>query len=122
MKFKKILIANRGEISVRIIRTCQDLGIETVGIHSTVDEESLHVKLTDESVCIGGPLPKKSYLNIPSILSAAEISQVNAIHPGFGFLSENKVFADSCKESMIDFIGPNSECIEKWEIRFYQRK
>ncbi|WP_127715216.1 acetyl-CoA carboxylase biotin carboxylase subunit [Halobacteriovorax sp. HLS] len=113
MKFKKILIANRGEIAIRIARTCRELGIETVAVHSTADENSLHVKLADESVCIGPAKPTLSYLNIPSILSAAEITGADAIHPGFGFLSENKEFAQMCEKWGLTFIGPNIECIEK---------
>ena len=113
MKFKKILIANRGEIAIRIVRTCREMGIETVAVHSTADENSLHVKLADESVCIGPAKPGLSYLNIPNILSAAEITGADAIHPGFGFLSENKEFAQMCNKWGIAFIGPNVECIEK---------
>ncbi len=113
MKFNKILIANRGEISVRVLRTCKELGIETVSVHSSADENSLHVKLADESVCIGPAKSALSYLNIPAILSAAEITGAQAIHPGFGFLSENKEFAEMCKKWEIEFIGPNVECIEK---------
>lgn len=113
MGFKKILIANRGEIAVRILRTCKELGIATVSVHSTADENSLHVKLADESVCIGPAKSSLSYLNIPAILSAAEITGAEAIHPGFGFLSENKEFAELCKKWEIDFIGPNVDCIER---------
>ena len=113
MKFNKILIANRGEISVRVLRTCKELGIETVSVHSSADENSLHVKCADESVCIGPEKPALSYLNIPSILSAAEITGAQAIHPGFGFLSENKEFANMCRKWEIEFIGPSVECIEK---------
>jgi acetyl-CoA carboxylase biotin carboxylase subunit len=109
--FKKVLIANRGEIAIRILRSCRELGIETVGVHSTVDEDSLHVKLCDESVCIGPAKSLHSYLNIPSILSAAEITGTDAIHPGFGFLSENEEFAEMCKKWNITFIGPSVECI-----------
>ena len=109
MKFKKILIANRGEIAIRIARTCREMGIETVAVHSTADENSLHVKLADESVCIGPAKPSLSYLNIPSILSAAEITGADAIHPGFGFLSENKEFAQMCEKWGLTFIGPNIE-------------
>ena len=112
MKFNKILIANRGEISVRILRTCKELGIETVSIHSNEDENSLHVKLADESVCIGPAKASLSYLNIPAILSAAEITGAEAIHPGFGFLSESKEFAKICKKWKIEFIGPSVKCIE----------
>lgn len=113
MNFDKILIANRGEIAVRILRTCRELGIETVCVHSEADENSLHVKLADESVCIGPAKSPLSYLNIPSILSAAEITGAQAIHPGFGFLSENKEFAQMCEKWGLTFIGPNTECIEK---------
>lgn len=113
MKFSKILIANRGEIAVRILRTCKELGVETVCINSEADEHSLHVKLADESVCIGPAKSTQSYLNIPAILSAAEITGAQAIHPGFGFLSENKEFASLCKKWQIEFIGPSIECIEK---------
>ena len=113
MSIKKILIANRGEIAVRIMRTCKEMGIETVSVHSTADESSLHVKLSDESVCIGPPKSAASYLNIPAILSAAEITGADAIHPGFGFLSENKEFAQMCKKWGIEFIGPNVDCIER---------
>jgi len=111
--FKKILIANRGEIAVRIQRTCRELGIETVAVHSSADENSLHVKFADESVCIGPAKSTLSYLNIPAVLSAAEITGADAIHPGFGFLSENEEFAQMCKKWDIEFIGPNIEAIRK---------
>ena len=94
--FKKILIANRGEIALRVIRTCKEMGIKTVAIYSTADRDSLHVKFADEAVCIGPPPSKESYLNIPSIMSAAEITGADAIHPGYGFLSENEKFANIC--------------------------
>jgi acetyl-CoA carboxylase biotin carboxylase subunit len=113
MKFEKILIANRGEIAVRIIRTCKELGIATVSVHSTADENSLHVKMADESVCIGPAKSALSYLNIPAILSAAEITGATAVHPGFGFLSENKEFARLCAKWGITFIGPSVECIDQ---------
>ncbi|MDQ7786846.1 MAG: acetyl-CoA carboxylase biotin carboxylase subunit [Thermodesulfovibrionales bacterium] len=109
--FKKILIANRGEITVRIIRACRELGIRTVAVYSDVDRESLHVRLADESVCIGPANPAQSYLNIPAILSAAEITDSDAIHPGYGFLSENHHFAEACITSGITFIGPTAENI-----------
>ena len=112
MKIKKILIANRGEIALRILRTCREMGIETVSVHSVADEESLHVKLADESVCIGPARPEQSYLNIPAILSAAEITNADAIHPGFGFLSENFEFASSCEQWGVHFIGPSVDCIK----------
>jgi acetyl-CoA carboxylase, biotin carboxylase subunit len=113
VKFNKILIANRGEIAIRILRSCRELGIETVCIHSTADENSLHVKLADESVCVGSEKPINSYLNIPAILSAAEITGAQAVHPGFGFLSENREFASLCKKWELEFIGPSVDCIEK---------
>jgi len=122
MKFKKILIANRGEIAIRIIRTCKELGLETVSVHSTADEHSLHVKLADESVCIGPAKSTFSYLNIPAILSAAEITGADAIHPGFGFLSENKEFAQLCEKWKVAFIGPNTDCIEKMGDKIFSKQ
>ncbi len=107
--FKKILVANRGEIAVRIIRTCRELGIKTVAVYSTADRESLHVYLADEAVCIGGASPQESYLNIPAIISAAEITGAEAIHPGYGFLSENPGFAEICTACGMKFIGPSPE-------------
>lgn len=109
--FKKILIANRGEIALRIIRACKELGIRTVAVYSEADKESLHVKLADEAICIGPANPQQSYLNIPAILSAAEITDAEAIHPGYGFLSENPHFAEACITSGITFIGPTPENI-----------
>lgn len=124
--FKKILIANRGEIAVRIIRACRELGISTVAVHSDVDKESLHVMLADESICIGPGPATESYLNIPNIVSAAEISGADAIHPGYGFLAENTYFADVCESCHIKFIGPSKKCIEnmgnKAEARKMMRK
>lgn len=105
--FRKILIANRGEIALRVIRACRELGISTVAVYSTADEHSLHVKLADEAVCIGPPHSKGSYLNIASILTAADITGADAIHPGYGFLSENAEFARLCGECKITFIGPS---------------
>ncbi len=110
--FKKILIANRGEIAVRIIRACKEWGIQTVAIHSDVDKESMHVKLADESVCVGSHQPANSYLNIPAILSAIEITNCEAVHPGYGFLSENFNFATILEENNIKFIGPSSKLIK----------
>lgn len=110
--FKKILIANRGEIAVRIIRACRELGIKTVAVYSEADKDSLHVKLADEAVCIGPPNPAQSYLNITAILSAADITDSEAIHPGYGFLSENAQFAEACVNSGIVFIGPTPENIK----------
>jgi acetyl-CoA carboxylase biotin carboxylase subunit len=109
--FQKILIANRGEIALRVIRTCREMGIKTVAVYSTADKESLHVKFADEAVCIGPPLSKQSYLNILSIISAAEITNADAIHPGFGFLSENAEFSRICAEHKLKFIGPTPEMI-----------
>ncbi len=109
--FKKILIANRGEIALRIIRTCHELGIKTVAVYSEADRDSLHVRFADEAVCIGPPPSKESYLNIPRIIAAAEITNAEAIHPGYGFLAENPSFADICASSGLTFIGPTSEMI-----------
>lgn len=109
--FKKVLIANRGEIALRIIRACRELGIATVAVHSTADANALHVRFADESVCIGPPPSKESYLNVPALLSAAEITRADAIHPGYGFLSENAEFAEVCKNCRIHFIGPNPRVI-----------
>jgi len=122
MGFKKVLIANRGEIAVRILRTCRELGIQTVSIHSEADSNSLHVKLADESVCIGPAKSALSYLNIPSILSAAEITGADAIHPGFGFLSENREFANLCKKWEVEFVGPNVEAIEKMGDKIFSKE
>ena len=110
--FKKILIANRGEIAVRIIRACKEWGIQTVAIHSDVDKESMHVKLADESLCVGSRQPIDSYLNIPSILSAIEVTNSDAVHPGYGFLSENYNFAKILQDNNIKFIGPSPEIIK----------
>lgn len=110
--FKKILIANRGEIALRIIRTCREMGIKTVAVYSTADRESLHVRFADEAVCIGPPLSKQSYLNIPNIIAAAEITNADAIHPGYGFLSENAEFSKVCREYGIKFIGAGPEMID----------
>ncbi|MEX0639287.1 MAG: biotin carboxylase N-terminal domain-containing protein, partial [Balneolaceae bacterium] len=109
--FKKILIANRGEIALRAIRTCKEMGIKTVAVYSTADQDSLHVKFADEAVCIGPAPSKESYLKIPSILSAAEITNAEAIHPGYGFLSENPEFSRICAEHDLKFIGPSPEII-----------
>ncbi|MEM9823488.1 MAG: biotin carboxylase N-terminal domain-containing protein, partial [Bacteroidota bacterium] len=111
--FKKILIANRGEIALRIIRTCKEMGIQTVAIYSTADQESLHVRFADEAVCIGPPSSSLSYLNIPQIMATAEITNADAIHPGYGFLAENADFAEVCTEYGIKFIGPTPEQIRK---------
>lgn len=111
--FKKILIANRGEIAVRIIRSCREMGIPTVAVYSTADRNSMHVKLADESICIGSPASKDSYLKIDNILSAAEVAGVDAIHPGYGFLAENAEFANLCEQHGIKFIGPTAQQISK---------
>src|SRR5688572_532608 len=104
--FEKILIANRGEIALRIIRAARDLGVKTVAVHSTADAHSLHVRFADEAVCIGPPPARDSYLNIPALLAAAEITGADAVHPGYGFLSENAEFAEVCRSCGITFIGP----------------
>src|SRR4026208_1385454 len=109
--FKKILIANRGEIALRVICACKELGIPTVAVYSEADRESLHVRFADQAVCIGPAKSAKSYLDIPSVISAAEITNVDAIHPGYGFLSENSGFAEGCEGSGIKFIGPKSAVI-----------
>jgi len=109
--FNKILIANRGEIALRVIRTCREMGIKTVAVYSTADKDSLHVKFADEAVCIGKPASVDSYLNIPFIMAAAEITNADAIHPGYGFLAENARFAQICTESGIKFIGPTPDMI-----------
>lgn len=109
--FEKILIANRGEIALRILRACREMGIQTVAVHSTADEHAMHVRLADESVCIGGPSPTDSYLNIPNIIAACEITGAEAVHPGYGFLSENQKFAHIVEAHGISFIGPTAEHI-----------
>lgn len=110
--FKKILIANRGEIALRVIRTCREMGVKTVAVYSTADRESLHVRFADEAVCIGPPAGRDSYLSMPNIISAAEITNADAIHPGYGFLSENSKFSRICTEHGIKFIGPTPEMID----------
>ncbi|MGI0487084.1 acetyl-CoA carboxylase biotin carboxylase subunit [Pantanalinema rosaneae CENA516] len=111
MQFSKILIANRGEIALRILRTCEEMGIATVAVHSTIDRHSLHVQLADEAVCIGEPPSSKSYLNIPNIIAAALTRNASAIHPGYGFLAENARFAEICADHKIAFIGPSPDAI-----------
>ena len=120
--YNKILIANRGEIAIRIMRTCKEMGIKTVAVHSTADKNSLHVKLADESICIGPPFSKDSYLKIPSIIAAAEVTGAEAIHPGYGFLSENADFVEKCHASKIDFIGPSEKCIRAMGDKISGRK
>ncbi|MDH3196279.1 MAG: acetyl-CoA carboxylase biotin carboxylase subunit, partial [Hyphomicrobiales bacterium] len=109
--FSKVLIANRGEIALRVLRACKELGVQTVAVHSSADADAMHVRLADESVCIGPPAAAQSYLNIPSIVSACEITGADAVHPGYGFLSENARFADILDAHGIAFIGPSAEHI-----------
>src|SRR2546423_1816243 len=109
--FKKILVANRGEIALRVILSCKELGIKTIAVFSEADRHALHVRFADEAICIGPPRSTDSYLNIPSVIAAAEISNADAIHPGYGFLSESAYFAEVCEASRIKFIGPSSETI-----------
>ncbi len=120
--FKKILIANRGEIAVRVIRACKEWGISTVAVHSDVDRESMHVKLADESVCIGSHQPSNSYLNIPALLSAIDLTNAEAVHPGYGFLSENANFAKILEENKIKFIGASSKHIEMMGDKIQAKK
>jgi acetyl-CoA carboxylase, biotin carboxylase subunit len=119
---KKILIANRGEIAVRVIRACKELEIATVAVHSTTDNESMHVRLADESICIGSQKAQDSYLNIPSLISAIEITGADAVHPGYGFLSENYKFAEILEQHKIKFIGPSSELIRKMGDKIEAKK
>ena len=109
----KVLIANRGEIALRAIRACKELGISTVSVYSDADKDLKHLKFSDETVCIGPASPTQSYLNIPAILSAAELTSANAIYPGYGFLAEDHNFAEMCEKSGFKFIGPTSETIQK---------
>ena len=120
--FKKILIANRGEIAVRVIRACKEWDIQTVAVHSNVDKNSMHVRLADESVCIGSHQPVDSYLNIPAILSAVELTNSEAVHPGYGFLSENPEFAKILEENNIKFIGPSSKLIKMMGDKIQAKK
>jgi len=120
--FKKILVANRGEIAVRVIRACKEWGIQTVAVHSNVDKDSMHVRLADESVCIGSHQPANSYLNIPSIISAIELTNAEAVHPGYGFLSENAEFAKILEDYKIKFIGPSSKLIKMMGDKIQAKK
>ena len=120
--FKKVLIANRGEIAVRIIRACKEWGIGTVAVHSDVDSDSMHVRLADESVCIGSHQPQNSYLNIPAIISAIDVTGAEAVHPGYGFLSENFKFADMIQKHGIKFIGPSAQIIKKMGDKIEAKK
>ena len=108
---EKVLIANRGEIALRVLRACKELGIKTVAVHSTADKDLMHVRLSDESVCIGPPAAAESYLNVPSIIAAMELTDADAVHPGYGFLSENADFAEQVENSGFVFIGPTAETI-----------
>ena len=119
--FKKVLIANRGEIALRVIRVCKQFGIKTVAVYSTADEHSLHVRFADEAVCIGPPPGKESYLKIPRIIAAAEITGADAIHPGYGFLAENASFAEICVTSGIKFIGPTAEMIMRMGDKIFAK-
>src|SRR3979490_887460 len=119
--FEKILIANRGEIAVRVICACKDLGIRTVAVYSEADRYSLHVRFADEAICIGPAKSARSYLDIPSVISAAEITNADAIHPGYGFLSENADFAEVCETSGLRFIGPKAEVIRMMGFKQHAR-
>ncbi len=118
---KKILIANRGEIALRVIRACKELGIATVAVYSEADRECLHVRFADEAVCIGSPPPNESYLNIPRIISAAEITNADGVHPGYGFLAENAEFADICESVDLNFIGPTAKMISRMGDKIYAK-
>ena len=120
--FKKILVANRGEIAVRVIRACKEWGISTVAVHSDVDADAMHVRLADESICIGSHQPQNSYLNIPAIISAVDVTGAEAVHPGYGFLSENYKFADMIQKHGIKFIGPRADIIKKMGDKIEARK
>ncbi|GAK54088.1 acetyl-CoA carboxylase, biotin carboxylase [Candidatus Moduliflexus flocculans] len=120
--FKKILIANRGEIALRVIRACKELGIKSVAVYSEADADSLHVRFADESVCIGPPPSYLSYMNIPQLIAAAEVTNSDAIHPGYGFLAENAHFAEICHSCNIHFIGPTAEMISKMGDKAYAKK
>ena len=111
--FKKVLIANRGEIALRVILACKEMGVQTVAVYSEADRNALHVRFADEEVCIGPPPSGKSYLNIPQVIAAAEVTGAEAIHPGYGFLSENPHFVEVCQACGITFIGPSAEIIRK---------
>src|ERR1700755_706191 len=120
--FSKVLIANRGEIALRVIRACRELGIQTVAVYSEADRESLHVRFADDDVCIGPAPARDSYLNIPRIIAAAEITGADAIHPGYGFLAENAEFADIVRTSNITFVGPTGDQIRQMGDKAAARK
>src|SRR3954470_6121068 len=115
--FRKILIANRGEIALRVMCACKELGIKTVAVYSEADRHSLHVRFADEAICIGPAKSSRSYLDIPSVISAAEITNVDGIHPGYGFLSENADFAEVCETSRVKFIGPKPDVIRRMGLK-----
>ena len=115
--FNRILIANRGEIALRVIRACREMGVKTVAVYSDVDEQSLHVQMADEAICIGPAPAQESYLKIANIISAAEVADVDAIHPGYGFLAENAHFVQICESCNITFIGPTADNIQKMETK-----
>ncbi len=120
--FRRVLIANRGEIALRVLRACREMGIETVAVHSTADENARHVRLADQAICIGPPDATQSYLHVPALLAAAEISGADAIHPGYGFLSENAEFADLCKQCGLTFIGPTGSNMNQWGDKVAARR
>ena len=120
--FKKVLVANRGEIALRVICACKELGIGTVAVYSEADAQSLHVRFADEAVCIGPAPASGSYLNVPSVISAAAITNADAIHPGYGFLSEDSSFAQVCETSRITFIGPSPELIRLMGDKHHARQ
>ena len=120
--FKKVLIANRGEIAVRVIRACRELGIQTVAVHSEADAGALHVRFADQAVCIGPAPAAKSYLHIPAIISAAEITAADAIHPGYGFLSENSEFAQVVEKCGLHVIGPSADAMMRWGDKIRARE
>ena len=109
--FDKILIANRGEIALRVVRACKEMGVKSVAVHSTADSDAMHVRMADEAICIGPPASSQSYLSFPALISACEITGAQAIHPGYGFLSENAAFVQACEDHDITFIGPTAEHI-----------
>ena len=111
---EKVLIANRGEIALRVIRSCRERGIRTVAVHSQADADALHTRLADEAICIGPAEASRSYLHIPAIIAAAEVTGADAIHPGYGFLSENPEFAETCAECGLEFVGPRPEHMRQW--------
>ena len=120
--FSKVLIANRGEIALRVQRACRTLGIKTVAVHSTADNDAKYVKLADESVCIGPPISRESYLNVPAIIAAAEVTGAEAIHPGYGFLSENADFAEQVVKSGFTFVGPPPSVIKTMGDKIQEKK